>query len=103
MAARKTKRPASKGFILCVIIQSLAAIVTIYTIVMCTVTGDLSPLTVLIPAIFVDASATTAVVLHKRKSENIIAFLEDQNFKNTATYFMQQGVDFVDIIRAMKE
>lgn len=100
---KNNKTPMSKSMIILVWVQILATIVSVFGMVTCIIYGDLSVLCYLIPAIFVDASAVTALVLWKRKSENVLMFLMDDRMRNAVEWLTSQGIDASDFFRAFKE
>lgn len=95
--------PTSRSMAVLIWSQVLAGIVSIFTMIMCAVTRDLTPLMYLIPAVFVDASAVTTVVLWKRKHENVINFVSDARVYAAVEWLKSKDVDPVDFIRILKE
>lgn len=93
----------SKSWGILVWAQALATVTALFSIGHCICTGDSSALIVLIPSVFVDASAVTALVLWKRKNENIFSFFSDQKMRNAVEWFNERNIDPVDFIRALKE
>lgn len=84
-------------------VQILASITAIFTIWNCISTGDSTALTVLIPSVFVDASAVTALVLWKRKNERAFSFFSDDNMKKSIEWFKSHDIDPIEFFRALKE
>lgn len=99
----KEKKEFSWGLAVLIWAHLLAGAVSIFTMVMCAYTGDFTSLAYLIPAVFVDASAITAVVLWKRKHENVIAFLSNEKFKKAIEWLKTKDVDPAEFIRVLKE
>ena len=99
----KEKKDFSWGLFALVWVHILAGIVAIFTMVMCVLTKDLTSLAYLIPAVFIDAPAVTAVVLWKRKHENVIAFLSNEKFKKAIEWLKSKDVDPAEFIRVLKE
>ena len=83
--------------------QLLASIALVFALIMCYRMNNLDPLAYLIPAVFVDASAVTAVVLWKRKHENIIIFLSSEKFKKAIEWLKSKDIDPAEFIRVLKE
>lgn len=100
---QKEKKDFSWSMIVLAWSQLIAGSVAIYTMIRCAQTGDLTPLAYLIPAVFVDASAVTAVVLWKRRSENVIAFLSTKKFKDSIEWLKNKDIDPAEFIRVLKE
>ena len=104
MASKKVKQaPSSKSMWILIWVQTLATITIIASLVMCVVTQDTTILSVLIPSVLVDASAVTALVLWKRKNENVMMFIRDKTIQMAIKWLMEQGIDPADFIRAFKE
>ena len=83
--------------------QLLASIALVFALIMCYRMNNLDPLAYLIPAVFVDASAVTAVVLWKRKHENIIIFLSSEKFKKAIEWLKSKDIDPAEFIRVLKD
>ena len=99
----KEKKDFSLSMVVLAWAHFIAGVVAIFTIVMCACSGNLDPLAYLIPAVFVDAAAVTAVVLWKRKHENVIAFLSNKKFKAAIEWLKEKDVDPAEFIRVLKE
>lgn len=99
----KEKKDSSQSMMVLVWVHVLASIVAIFTMVMCVYTNDLTSLAYLIPAVFIDAPAVTAVVLWKRKHENVIAFLSNEKFKKAIEWLKTKDIDPAEFIRVLKE
>lgn len=100
---QKEKKDFSWSMVVLAWVQFIAGVVAVYTMVMCAYTGDLASLAYLIPAVFIDAPAVTAVVLWKRRSENVIAFLSNKKFKDAIEWLKAKDVDPAEFIRVLKE
>lgn len=100
---RKKSVPPSKSMWILIWVQVLATITIIVSLIMCVVTQDTTILSVLIPSVLVDASAATALVLWKRKNENVMMFIRDKTIQTAIQWLMEQGIDPADFIRAFKE
>lgn len=100
---RKKSVPPSKSMWILIWVQVLATITIIVSLIMCVVTQDTTILSVLIPSVLVDASAVTALVLWKRKNENVMMFIRDKTIQTAIQWLMEQGIDPADFIRAFKE
>ena len=99
----KEKKDISWSMVVLTWAHVLAGIVALFAMIMCAVTKDMSILAYLIPAVFIDAPAVTAVVLWKRKHENIIAFLSNKRFKAAIEWFKEKDIDPAEFIRVLKE
>lgn len=103
MNKKKEKIPPSKSMLILIWVQVLAAVTVILSFVMCAITMDTTILTVLIPSVFVDASAVTALVLWKRKNENVMMFIRDKTIQNAIQWLIDRNIDPSDFLRAFKE
>lgn len=99
----KKKAPHSKSLWILIWVQALATITVVFSFWAVKETGDTSALTVLIPSVFVDASAVTALVLWKRKNENVFAFFQKDEMRQTIEWFNEHGIDPIEFFRALKE
>lgn len=100
---QKNKRQRSQSMLVLVWVQVLATITALFSFWLTVKTQDPSVLMVLIPAVFVDASAVTALVLWKRKNERIFSFFSDEKMRESFEWFLAHNVDPVDFFRAFKE
>ena len=104
MASKEKKQmPPSKSMWILIWVQVLATITIIASLIMCVITQDTTILSVLIPSVLVDASAVTALVLWKRKNDNVMMFIRDKTIQTAIKWLMEQGIDPADFIRAFKE
>lgn len=99
----KEKKGFSWGLAILIWTHLLVSVVAIFTMIMCVLEKSFEPLAYLIPAVFVDASAITAVVLWKRKHENIITFLSSDKFKKAIEWLKSKDIDPAEFIRVLKE
>lgn len=99
----KEKKDISWSMVVLTWVHVLAGIVAVFTMAMCIWQGNMDPLAYLIPAVFIDAPAVTAVVLWKRKHENVIAFLSNKKFKDAIEWLKTKDVDPAEFIRVLKE
>ncbi|MGN0629051.1 MAG: hypothetical protein ACI4IW_05440 [Oscillospiraceae bacterium] len=95
--------PVSRSMIVMIWAQALAGLTSVFTMIMCAITYDLSPLLYLIPAVFVDAGAVTTVVLWKRKHENVLNFISDSRVHAAVEWLKSKDVDPIEFIRILKE
>ena len=93
----------SQSMVILVWVQVLATITAFFSFWLTIATRDPSVLMVLIPAVFVDASAVTALVLWKRKNEKSFSFFSDEKMREAVKWFIENGIDPVDFFRALKE
>ena len=63
--------------IILIVVSLITFAVTVFACVMIWRTGDLSPLTYLIPSIFAEAATGTAFYYRKAEAENIIKISKD--------------------------
>ena len=97
------KKPHSKSMWILSWVQILATLTALFSFWQTVETKDPSVLMVLIPAVFVDASAVTALVLWKRKNERIVSFFSDEKTREAMKWFKENDIDPVDFFRAFKE
>ena len=97
------KKPHSKSMWILSWVQILATLTALFSFWQTVETKDPSVLMVLIPAVFVDASAVTALVLWKRKNERIFSFFSDEKTREAMKWFKENDIDPVDFFRAFKE
>lgn len=101
---KKTERTAiSRSMLVLTWVQALATITAFFSIWHCITTGDPTALTILIPSVFVDASAVTALVLWKRKNERAFSFFSDREMRKAIEWFKEHDIDPVEFFRALKE
>lgn len=93
----------SQSMAILVWVQVLATVTALFSFWITIVTKDPSTLMVLIPAVFVDASAVTALVLWKRKNERSFSFFSDEKMREAVKWFIENNIDPVDFFRALKE
>lgn len=99
----KDKRQHSQSMMVLIWVQVLATVTALFSFWNCVTTGDSTALTILIPSVFVDASAVTALVLWKRKTENIFSFFSDKEMRESVEWFKDHDIDPVEFFRALKE
>lgn len=100
---RVDKKTHSKSMWILSWVQILATLTAFFSFWQTVETKDPSVLMVLIPAVFVDASAVTALVLWKRKNERIFSFFSDEKTREAMKWFKENDIDPVDFFRAFKE
>lgn len=100
---QKNKNQRSQSMLVLVWVQVLATVTAFFSFWITVKTQDPSVLMVLIPAVFVDASAVTALVLWKRKNERIFSFFSDEKMRESFEWFIEHNIDPVDFFRAFKE
>lgn len=93
----------SQSMVILIWVQTLATITALFTFWITIITKDPAALMVLIPLIFVDASAVTAIVLWKRKNEKSFSFFLDEKVREAIKWFVDNGIDPTDFFRALKE
>ena len=103
LESKKDNGERSRSMMVLVWVQVLATITALFSFWNCWSTGDSSALTVLIPSVFVDASAVTALVLWKRKNERIFSFFSDEKMRKSIEWFKDHDIDPVEFFRALKE
>jgi hypothetical protein len=99
----KSKKENSKSMLVLYWVQTLATATALFSFWNCIYAGDASALTVLIPSVFVDASAVTALVLWKRKNERAFSFFSDEEMRKAIEWFKEHDIDPIDFFRALKE
>ena len=97
------KQPRSRSMLVLIWVQVLATVTALFSFWLTVVTKDPSVLMVLIPSVFVDASAVTALVLWKRKNERAFSFFSDERMRESVEWFKNHDIDPVDFFRAFKE
>jgi len=100
---KKNQEQRSKSMFVLYWVQALATVTALFSFWSCIATGDTTALTVLIPSVFVDASAVTALVLWKRKNERAFSFFSDKEMRKAIEWFKEHDIDPVDFFRALKE
>lgn len=93
----------SRSMVVLIWVQLLATVTALFSFAIVIITNDSMALTILIPSVFVDASAVTALVLWKRKTERIFSFFSDKEMRKSIEWFKEHDIDPVDFFRALKE
>ena len=86
---KRRNKPLEFSKIILVSIGLFSVIVTIFTLVIIWRTGDTSPLSYLIPAVFAELATATGFYYNKAKAENRIKIAKSEGIE----YVNQTGID----------